>query len=54
MISSLFTLAREKKPSIIFIDEIDALCSSRSENENEATKRVKSEFLTQMEGVGND
>ena len=26
-----FQLAREKKPSIVFIDEIDSLCTSRSE-----------------------
>ena len=31
MIGSLFALAREKKPSIIFIDEIDSLCGSRTE-----------------------
>jgi vacuolar protein-sorting-associated protein 4 len=47
-------LAREKKPSIIFIDEIDSLCGSRSDGENDATRRVKTEFLVQMQGVGKD
>ena len=27
--------------------------SSRSDGENDATKRVKTEFLVQMQGVGN-
>ena len=45
-------MAREKKPSIIFIDEVDSMAGSRSDNENESTKRVKTEFLVQMQGVG--
>ncbi len=47
-------MAREKKPSIIFIDEVDSMASSRGDGENESTKRVKTEFLVQMQGVGND
>lgn len=54
LVKSLFTLAREHKPSIIFIDEVDSLCGSRSENESEAARRIKTEFLVQMQGVGND
>ena len=54
LVKNLFQLAREHKPSIIFIDEVDSLCSSRSDNESESARRIKTEFLVQMQGVGND
>lgn len=54
LVRNLFDLARQHKPSIIFIDEVDSLCSSRSDNESESARRIKTEFLVQMQGVGND
>ncbi|CAH1155260.1 unnamed protein product [Phaedon cochleariae] len=54
LVKNLFEMARQHKPSIIFIDEIDSLCSSRSDNESESARRIKTEFLVQMQGVGHD
>lgn len=59
LVRGLFEMARDArredgKPAIIFIDEIDSMCSNRSEGENDATKRIKTEFLVQMQGVGHD
>ncbi len=50
LVKNLFDLARQHKPSIIFIDEVDSLCGSRNENESEAARRIKTEFLVQMQG----
>ncbi|GMT26793.1 hypothetical protein PFISCL1PPCAC_18090 [Pristionchus fissidentatus] len=54
LVKNLFQLARENKPSIIFIDEIDSMCGSRSDNESESARRIKTEFMVQMQGVGMD
>ena len=47
-------MARKRKPSIIFIDEIDSVAGQRGDNESDSIRRIKTEFLVQMQGVGND
>lgn len=53
LVRALFALAKELSPSIIFVDEIDAILSSRREdgNEHEASRRLKTEFLIQWSSL---
>ena len=55
LVRALFEMARAEKNAIIFIDEIDSLCGSRDGGgESEASRRIKTEFLVQMQGVGKE
>lgn len=51
LVRTLFSVARHLQPSIIFIDEIDSILSSRKDNEHEASRRLKTEFFIQFDGV---
>lgn len=51
LVRALFAVAREMQPSIIFIDEVDSLLSERSSNEHEASRRLKTEFLVEFDGL---
>ncbi|KAI9179102.1 putative AAA ATPase [Blastocladiella emersonii ATCC 22665] len=54
MVKALFAVARLKQPSVVFIDEIDSLLTSRTEGENESSRRIKTEFLVQFDGASTD
>ncbi|TVU12849.1 hypothetical protein EJB05_46513 [Eragrostis curvula] len=54
LVRTLFMVAIERQPSVIFMDEIDSVMSTRLANENDASRRLKSEFLIQFDGVSSN
>ncbi|KAM5192040.1 LOW QUALITY PROTEIN: ATPase family gene 2 protein homolog A [Mantella aurantiaca] len=50
----IFAEASQRQPSIIFIDELDALCPKRDGAQNEVEKRVVASLLTLMDGIGSE
>ncbi len=47
----IFREANEKSPSIIFMDEIDAIAPKREEATNEVERRMVSQLLTLLDGM---
>lgn len=51
MVRALFAVARCHLPAVVFIDEIDSLLSQRTDGEHDASRRIKTEFLVQLDGA---
>lgn len=51
LVNAVFSLARKLEPSIVFIDEIDAVLGTRRSGEHEASAMVKAEFMTHWDGL---
>lgn len=54
LVRALFQMAADVAPSIIFLDEIDALLGKRKSEgntEQESSRRLKTEFMVQMDGL---
>lgn len=50
LVKGLFDAAREAAPSIIFMDEVDALVTDRSQLSNETDRQLVTQFLTELDG----
>ncbi|KZV20253.1 fidgetin-like protein 1 [Dorcoceras hygrometricum] len=51
LVRALFGVASCRQPAVIFVDEVDSLLSQRkSEGEHESSRRLKTQFLIEMEG----
>jgi spastin len=51
LVKALFDSAARSAPSIIFVDEADALLGARGAGEHDAARRLKTEFLVRLDGV---
>lgn len=51
LVNAVFSLARKLQPTIVFIDEIDAVLGTRRSGEHEASGMVKAEFMTHWDGL---
>lgn len=54
LVKTLFKMARQRKPAIIFIDEVDSLCASRDSggSGNDSASRIKTQLLIETQSVG--
>jgi katanin p60 ATPase-containing subunit A1 len=51
IVNALFEVARDESPAVIFFDELDSIALSRGAEIDEATRRVLSSLLTELDGL---
>jgi vacuolar protein-sorting-associated protein 4 len=54
LVLTLFELARKNQPAIIFIDELDSIGVSRSGDDVGGERRLKTQLLTELQGLGSN
>jgi len=54
LVRILFEMARFYAPSTVFIDEVDSVASKRGGGDHESSKKMKTEFFIQMDGVSSE
>ena len=54
LVRAMFSVARKHQPAVIFIDEVDSILGARGSGQHEASRRLETEFLVQMDGVGSN
>lgn len=52
-IKEVFNRARENRPSIILLDELDAIASKRTQRGNTESSKIVNQLLTEMDGIRN-
>ena len=53
-LAAMFDKARSERPCLMFFDELDALAFSRSKAGSEHSRTIVNEFLSQLDGFGED
>ena len=53
-VTILFEEAKKQHYSILFIDELDCICSNRDRSRNEYGRKVLTSFLTEINRIGDD
>jgi SpoVK/Ycf46/Vps4 family AAA+-type ATPase len=51
LVSTLFAVARERTPAVVFIDEIDALTQARGGSSDSSSRRVLNSLLAELDGI---